>query len=148
MKHIIIILSLLLLGCVTQKRCLKKFPPQVSVVENIVYRDTIVYVNIPGQTSTDSVFIEVEVPLNVLPFRVNTEYCLAVAWVQNSMLKLDVTQIAIEKEIIFKDVIVEKEIIKEVVKEVNKLTRWQEFKGWLGLAFLIFIAVYAFVKLN
>jgi hypothetical protein len=75
-----------------------------------------------------------------LPERIlQTEFCFARAWIKNNLLMFELQQKEIEKEIIFKDVIIEKEIIKEIVKEVNKLTKWQEFKGYLGILFLVLL---------
>jgi len=139
MRLTIIILAFLLAGCATQKRCNKKFPPQETITETIVYRDTIVYINVPGELVTDTVKIESPIDLN-LPERVlQTEFCFARAWITNNLLMFELQQKEIEKEIVFKDVIIEKEIIVETVKEVNKLTRWQEFKGYLGVLFLVLL---------
>jgi len=148
MKIKVLLLALLVLsGCCTYKKCQQKYPYPIEYVETIVYRDSIVKIEIPGEAKTDSIFIETETPLNVQPFRLNTEFCSSVAWVQNSVLKMDLIQHTVEKEIVFKDVIVEK-VIKETVQvEVNKLTRWQEFKGYLGLLFLFMLVIWFFRKL-
>jgi hypothetical protein len=99
MKYLIFFLAFTLAGCVTFKKCRERYPYPIEYVERIVYRDSIVKIEIPGSATTDSVFIETEIPLNVEPFRINTEYCASVAWVQNSVLKMDLIQKTIEKHV-------------------------------------------------
>mgnify|MGYP001045473195 CR=1 FL=1 len=64
MKHIAPILILLTItSCVTQRRCNDKFPPQVTVIDSTTtrivteYRDTTVYVQLPGDTAYQSITI-------------------------------------------------------------------------------------------
>lgn len=55
-----LILSPLLLSCSMQKYCSKRFPPEIirkdsiRYIEKVVYRDTIVYVHVPGEKVVDS----------------------------------------------------------------------------------------------
>ena len=42
----------LLSGCVTQRRCFNKFPPQVGVHDTVIYRDTVYFF----RTITDTVY--------------------------------------------------------------------------------------------
>jgi hypothetical protein len=46
--NITLLCFLLLSSCVTQKRCLEKFPPDTIRVETVTYRDTIIPVFVPG----------------------------------------------------------------------------------------------------
>lgn len=50
----LLIAAFFISGCVTQKRCFEKFPPQLIVKDSIVYRDTTIYIDttitIPGET--------------------------------------------------------------------------------------------------
>ena len=66
-NYVLIFISLLLLSsCVTQRRCLQKFPPVVSsdtvyyetTRDSIVYRDTTIIITLAGQTVIDSIFIK------------------------------------------------------------------------------------------
>lgn len=95
MKKLVFILitALLLGGCVTQKKCLVKFPPDtVTRVEtNIIteYRDTIIYKHIPG----DSVFVERIIPADIPPFNIEPltarlPLSHSTAWVNNGRLHL------------------------------------------------------------
>ena len=93
-----LILLILLTGCVTQKRCLEKFPPVVGsdtvVTEHTVYRDTIIYRHLPG----DTVFVDVPVyidngqPMTVEPARAETELAMAQSWVERGRLMLELQQ--------------------------------------------------------
>ena len=63
---VLILIVALASSCVTQRRCLQKFPPEVKtdtvfyevVRDSIVYRDTTIILTLPGQTVIDSIFIK------------------------------------------------------------------------------------------
>jgi len=100
-KLLPIILILLISGCVTQRRCDRKFPAQSSVTvkdsiirtTNTVYRDTTVYVYIKGETkySTDTVYIK-----NGMAYsrkdHLMTSFADSWAWVQNGRLYHELIQ--------------------------------------------------------
>ena len=79
-------------SCVTQRRCLKKFPPVVRidtvVQDTTIYRDTTVYRYLPGDTVTKDSIIEVPVELYVPPVTAETSLARAEAWIQNRRLQL------------------------------------------------------------
>jgi len=95
-KLFILFIAILMTGCVTQQRCLVKFPPdtitQIETVHHTEYKDTIVYKYLPG----DTVYAEKEIILTkdsiiyvtVDPVRVETELATAKAWIVNRKLKL------------------------------------------------------------
>lgn len=64
MKKIIAagILLLTLASCVTQKRCLQKFPPQIVTKDSIVVKDTTVYVTLRDTIPGDSVVLHDSIP--------------------------------------------------------------------------------------
>jgi len=94
MRITILLLAILLTGCVTQKKCLEKFPPETKIViqvvekETIIYRDTTIYVQLPPK------IIEVEKVIEVpKDFKTDTvyaygEYSRAFAFVEFQKIKL------------------------------------------------------------
>jgi len=64
MKRIITIglLILFLASCVTQKRCLQKFPPQIVTKDSIVVKDTTIYVTVTDVVPADAVIIHDSIP--------------------------------------------------------------------------------------
>jgi hypothetical protein len=64
MKKVIAIgvLLLSLASCVTQKRCLQKFPPQIVTKDSIVVKDTTVYVTLRDTIPGDSVLLDDSIP--------------------------------------------------------------------------------------
>lgn len=100
-KLLPIILILLISGCVTQRKCDRKYPAQSSVTvkdsiirtTNTVYRDTTVYVYIKGETkySTDTVYIK-----NGLAYskknHLMTSFADSWAWVENGRLYHELIQ--------------------------------------------------------
>lgn len=64
MTRYLLIALILLAGCVTQKRCMEKFPVVPSVLvtykDTVIYRDTTIYRYLPGDT------VEVSIPVDTL----------------------------------------------------------------------------------
>lgn len=56
------ILLLCFASCVTQKRCLQKFPPQIVTKDSIVVKDTTVYVTFRDTIPGDSVLLHDSIP--------------------------------------------------------------------------------------
>ena len=102
MRTILVFLVVLVsfASCVTQKRCLSKFPPQVVTVrhdsiiikDSIVYKDRLVPYKIPGDTVWAEKPIPVPVTLNVPPIKLENTYARAEAWIENSKLKMKLEQ--------------------------------------------------------
>lgn len=148
MKTLIIVLAILLSGCVTQRRCHNKFPPQTHTdtvtITEIVYRDTIVYVTIKPDTVffTDTVLVNKGL-VNFNPQRLDTEFAWSVVWINNSRINHTLYQkeSVIEKTI--QDAIKESSTTTEVtvVKtvEVNVLTWWQTL--WINMGRVLFVAL-------
>jgi hypothetical protein len=96
----LLILTVFLAGCVTQKRCAEKFPPArdtikiVQTRDSIVYhhRDTVITTYLPGERKHDSIFINTPVPINSDTLRSDTPLATAEAWIANSFLMLNLTQ--------------------------------------------------------
>ena len=94
------LISLFAASCVTQRRCYTKFPPArdtikiVTIRDSIIYRDTTIYIELPGETVIDSIFIPCpEVP-GYVPKKVyaETELARASAWWSFPVIKLELIQ--------------------------------------------------------
>ena len=92
---LVLIVASVLSGCVTQRRCLQKYPaqPADTVIKEIVtYRDTTVYLTLPADTVTDSIFITIPCPaLDDYvsdTVRVDKKLASASAWIERRKLKL------------------------------------------------------------
>ena len=92
-RHIILLAAAFFLsGCVTQKRCLLKFPPDtITKIETKTvteWRDTTIYVHLPG----DSVFVNVPIPmiepLNIPKLTARLPLARSTAWVDDGLLNL------------------------------------------------------------
>lgn len=88
-------------GCVTQKRCNNKFPPETIVIRTdsiirtteTVFRDTTVYIHLPGEVkySTDTVTV-VNGIIQSGKSHLFTSFADSWAWVSNGHLYHDLTQ--------------------------------------------------------
>jgi hypothetical protein len=87
-------------SCVTQRRCLEKFPPTTTteIRDSISYRDTTIYVPIPTDTVRDSIPVEcpemtpgspAPKPKPTKPVMVKNRWSTAMAWIENGHLKLN-----------------------------------------------------------
>ena len=99
----IVIVSSCLLSCVTQRRCLQKFPLSVDttivhkvvIKDSIVFKDTIVEYLLPGEIYVDSIFIDCPEPPK--PYiadtvRVSTQFAMASAWFDGRNIQLKLVQ--------------------------------------------------------
>jgi hypothetical protein len=91
-----LIVASILSGCVTQRRCAEKFPaqPADTVIKEIVtYRDTTVYIALPADTITDSIFIAQPCPgfddYSSDTVRVDKKLASASAWITHRKLKIE-----------------------------------------------------------
>jgi hypothetical protein len=97
---IVFLVLLILSSCVTQKRCYLKFPPTVDTIkitiirDSIIYRDTTIFIKLPGELRVDSIKIPCpEVP-GYIPKKVFAETSLAKAsaWWQFPNIRLELIQ--------------------------------------------------------
>lgn len=152
---LVILVTLILSGCVTQKACEKKFPPEKIRVDSIikttetVYRDTTIFIYLEGDTvySVDTVFVK-EGIANSLPSIHETDLIWSKAQVINNRLIHEVRQkdsvlaIVIEKAIKESAILNEKIKIEEKIVQVNYLTSFQHFEIWLGRIFAILLFLF------
>ena len=126
-----IFILLLLSGCVTQKRCLDKFPPDTVTVthDTTIFKDTMVFRKIKG----DTVYIErilyhympsehTPIKRNYEPILLQTALCVARSYIAGNRIKMSLVQkdsvfqfkldsaIRANKKVVIKTKIVEKPI--------------------------------------
>ena len=153
MRYLIIILSIAVLsGCATQRRCARKFPPQIitekEVITEIVYRDTTILVHIPADTvyAEKVVFKTPEgyqTDLSVL----HTTYAKSTAQVLKGVLLHELFQKDTEIERVIKNAIKEHSThttdTVTKIHEVPYVTPWHNFTVrffWVAIAFgLVYI---------
>lgn len=157
MKNLTIFLLILtpfvFTNCATQKRCQRKFPPQIETRDSIVYRDSIVLKpviirdTIPGDTVT--VEVEIQVPPGPCPdpekitsreAKAETQYAVARAWLQFGKVNLELRQ----KEQVIERIIAdaqkeayywrEKYQEKKEVQVVKFIPKFYTFTLWFFIA--------------
>ena len=101
MRYITILLILILFSsCVTQKKCLNRYPPEIIKVryDSISIKDTTIYKDrsVPYAVKADTVYkdklIPVPITLNIPPLIAENDYAIAKSWIQDSRLKLQLEQ--------------------------------------------------------
>lgn len=132
-------------SCVTQRRCVEKFPPitTIDTVETILIVDTTIYVRLPADMVVDSILVEVEPDYSSEVVSAKAEYGSARAWINDGKLRLQLTMndtlIAYRIDSLAlvntKTITVE----KERVLEVKKVPPF--YKATLYIAILLFVLV-------
>jgi hypothetical protein len=99
MKRIVLFLLLAIAfsSCVTRKKCMTRFPPEVKIVtkdsvvyrEKITVRDTTITVKLPADTIEVSVPVEVQVKVD--PVTVESKCAKASAWIKDGKLNIRLT---------------------------------------------------------
>ena len=127
MKTLIPILMMLALtSCVTQKKCNSKFPPSKDTIiietvrDSIVYKDTTIYIKLPGERVVDSFPIPCPPPPpDYIPRRVFAETSLAKAsaWWSYPVIKLELIQ---------KDTTIEKRLDNAVKEAYEWRTKYEK----------------------
>lgn len=156
MRLILIFISLLLLSsCVTERRCARMYPPQERVdsvyLQTVVYRDTTIFVHLPGDTIRDTIHVEVVNGL-IQSQRSQLETQLALSWAQvvDGMLLHELQQkdttIARIIEQAIREASTETVVTKEVVHKVYELTNWQWLQLWAGRIALLLLILLALAR--
>lgn len=161
-NSILLIIALFLASCATQKKCLEKYPPETftridSVFiekEKLIIRDTLVYIELPGDTVkfTDTVRIEAGQVI-LKPVVKETERTKVTASVVNNRLVLEVVEKPLIIEKLLKGVIQERDFYKELSKKEAKteiirekfIPTWVKYLSWLGAIF-IFILIFVVLR--
>ena len=160
MKYILFILIVFLSGCVTQNKCLFKFPPpppDTIVKHSVIVKDTIIYRYLPGEVVHDSVIIEklIEKKIYVPYTSVYAETLLAeaTASVKGNRLKLEL----IQRDSLFTflldsaikashDTIT---IKQPFIKEVPVKSKYQDIVGigfWIVLGIFLFTLLFLILR--
>lgn len=157
----IFLLILLLSSCVTQNKCLKKYPQplpdtNVEVKEVIKYRDTTIYVSLPADTVkiTDTIIIGANGLINYPLHRLDVDYAYSTVQIKNSKLEHKLYQ----KESIIK------QVIDNAVKESSRieiitikepypigLSWWQQTLikgGYVLIVLIIIVGVYFLLRIR
>lgn len=158
MKKVILIVIVMLMsaGCGTPKMAtttdVQRDSVAVVIKESIIYRDTVVFVEVPAEADKA-----------ILPdtdtSRLETSLAVSEAWVTSGKLnhtlkhkpeaKIKKT-IPVPEKNTHKDSIAvsEREVIKEIPVEVEKeLTSWQTFRMVLGSITLVILAIFILWKI-
>ena len=142
MKKFIFLLLPFLVSC----KCLPEVIHTVHTDTKVEYRDTTIYVTLPGDTvhQTDSILVykdPVTGGLTSAPSFLRTKIARSYAQIVNGLLRHELIQEDLELELFIKDAIqkhsthtIETKVIKE---EVNRLKWWQTALIYLGTVTLI-----------
>jgi len=159
-RSLILILLICFTGfsCVTQRRCLEKFPLSndtiriIEIRDTIILRDTTIFIHLPGESRTDSVLIPCPPPPG--PYipdtaRAETSLAAAAAWWDYPSIKLRLIQKDTTIEARLKDAIRE---ISHWRNEYEKILQVRTLKkipgiykaalfGWIGVIVIIIMLI-------
>ncbi len=147
-KFLIIAIAITLTGCVTEKKCQKKYPPRVDstvIYKDVIkWRDTVIYKELPPLIIER--YIDVKDTL-----RLAGNYSKAESWVVgdklHGWLKEGENPVKIEYKI--KEVeVIKTKVVREVerVKFVPKFTQGLAWFGVIAFALIIIRIVLRFIK--
>lgn len=160
MKKILFVFLILLSGCVTQRRCNEKFPPNESthikdstvIKEVMVPHDTLIktIVEIPKLMIKDStVIVYQNGTFKVTKLDLKGRYSEASAWIEGNQLKGQLTEGGFlklatlityyEKRVSELRTQVEN---KTIVKEVKYIPKFVQVLAWIGGIFLLIVILY------
>lgn len=155
MRRLLIVATLLLIlsGCVTQKRCNKKYPPNESTRIDSIYiereivkwKDTIIYQQLPPIVVER--YVSIKDTLKLIG-----AYSKAFAWVNGTSLQGELKEglkpIKIEYKI--KEVEVEKKVFvdKEKVVNVRYIPIWAKYFIIIGVIACIYVLIRIYLLLR
>jgi hypothetical protein len=148
-------------SCVTQRRCLEKFPPEstIEIRDSIAYRDTTIYFPVPADTIRDSIPVEcpeiitgqpAPKPKPTKPITVENRWSKATAWIENGQLKLNLMindttlAIAIDSAVVEKMKLIHQ--TDQFVKPVKYIPKIYQFAFWAMCA-VVFLGIVKFILL-
>lgn len=155
MKKLLVLL-ILLSGCVTERRCNQKFPPNETIKDStvitheIVKHDTLIrtYVEIPKLNIKDStVIIYQNGTFKVAKIVLKGRYSEASAWIEGSRLKGELSEggfIQLASLITYyeKRVSELRTQKKTIIKEVKYIPKTVKILAWIGGVFLLIVILY------
>jgi len=151
----VIIVLILMIGfgsCTTQKRCYKKYPPQIITKDSIIYKDRTITIYDTVFIKGDTISIYDTVVVDRLTGLINSdaitadaEYAQAIAQVINSRLFLNLVQKDTAIARMLKENITEVEVYRDRVEIVEKFTtHWYDIAArWVAgiFIFIIFVGI-------
>ena len=151
----IVFIALVLLmssGCVTQKRCLNKFPPVVTTITDTipgetVYKDTTIYVSVPGDTiiTDTTIIISDSGRIQFAEVFAETELAYAHSWIQVDRLRLELIQKDSLYQFKLDSAIRENtDTIKIVQKEVVEVPKIPKSHPFFKFGFFILLGLFLF----
>jgi len=165
-KILIFLLSIALISCNPCKLIMKRVDKHdcisfdtttiIETHDTIIYRDTIIYIQIPSATIRDTITLQVH--HNIIKDVHKTfksDYMTIVVDITNNVMRVNGTINKKKFSIVIKNALVkiirERNVLKKVVitKKVNELTSWQRFLNVLGYIMLVaFLVVLIIVVIN
>jgi hypothetical protein len=133
------------------------FDSSVSQKTIIMYRDSLIYVHIPGEFVHDSILVPVSDSISTEVSILSTKYAVSKAWIQNSRLQHTLEQVKtdIEKSVkgLNKEIYINKEKVLKipytVYKPVETPLSWlQKLLIGTGIAFWIALTAIIFIKIR
>jgi len=164
MKKILILTiltGLIFSGCVTQRNCAKKWPPQTvtiikdSIREKIVWRDTTIFVQLDPitVTKTDTIYIKNGV-VQFREIKAESNYATARAWIGQNRLNLFLADKDTTLELRLKNALRDKEYYlskwnneKQTVN-VPYTPKFWKLAGWTGIASIILLLLYLGIRIK
>ncbi len=152
MKRLLFVLLLIAVisGCSMKEYCAERFPAvayvkdSVNVINTITYRDTLIFVPVPYESKTDTIFVDAS---NSAYSTLTTAFAWSYAYFADGKLihflqqKDSLIELNLKNAIKEHSTVEYREIEKQVLVETNKMTAWQTFQmtaAWV-LAVVILI---------
>ena len=137
-------------SCVTRSRCLKRFPPATDSIYTVkdsivtIYRDTIIYIHLPGEIQTDSVIIPCPPPkADFIPDTAYAKTSLAEAWAwwKYPSIKLRLVQRDSIINAELKDALMQKYYWHNEYNKVTKVIKEKYVPGFYKTCTFLFLGI-------
>jgi hypothetical protein len=160
MRNILFLALLALFAGCSRQWCATRYPPSIDTVrvsvtrDTIIYRDTIIFLEVPGETIIDSVIIPCPPPqASFVPdtARAETAFAMAKAWWSYPVIRLDLTQK--DTAVLLKAALRESRHWESLLEKVTKIPQPVKYVPtfykvclWLWIGVLIAIGGYVGFK--
>jgi hypothetical protein len=160
MKILLITLVLISFGCTSQKRCIRKFPPETftivkdSIREIVTFRDTTIYIKLDPITitKTDTIYIKNGVTL-FKQVNAETNLATAKAWIGQNRINLTLADkdttiiITLKNALKSRDFWLQKWSSEKQVINVPYTPKFWKVTGWIGMISILLIIAYFTLKI-
>lgn len=138
----LILSSLILSSCATQKRCTKKFPPVTETNTEYIETIKIDTITLPG----DSLIIETKVPCDDFDIITENTSLRSEISVLNGKL---VSRVTLKRDTVYlpSKTVFKKEYIKQIVT-VKECPKWKTKLAWIGIGLIVLIILYIIAKIK